>query len=313
MNVARELIALLAFGTLSAGVTHAEDFPTLPDGTWYRVEIIIFERLGDISAGPEVLISHAPRAYPLDALSFTDDSGLAAAYTLDEETRAMPAFPTVTSTNGLTQPPAANHAAPRTAAETAQKAVADYVIGLQKRAYRFEPDASLLLAQQDNRLQRSSAYRVLFHRAWIQPVPDRDQSQPMLIQAGEQVGPVRRIEGVLGVTLGHYLHLNALLWYAPDPAPGRDSAPLANGSFPDRRAADEFDTNQTDPGYMELREQRRMRSGELHYLDHPKFGVLARIDPVQPPEALVAELARLAQPSEPQPPTPQPQTQPQTQ
>jgi hypothetical protein len=45
---------------------------------------------------------------------------------------------------------------------------------------------------------------------------------------------------------------------------------------------------------MELREQRRMRSGELHYLDHPKFGVLARVDPIQPPDTLVAELARLA-------------------
>jgi hypothetical protein len=40
---------------------------------------------------------------------------------------------------------------------------------------------------------------------------------------------------------------------------------------------------------MELREQRRMRSGELHYLDHPKFGVLARIDPVQAPDESPAE------------------------
>ena len=51
-----------------------------------------------------------------------------------------------------------------------------------------------------------------------------------------------------------------------------------------------------EPAYMELREQRRMRSGELHYLDHPKFGILARVDPIQPPEALLAELARLGAP-----------------
>ena len=45
---------------------------------------------------------------------------------------------------------------------------------------------------------------------------------------------------------------------------------------------------------MELREQRRMRSGELHYLDHPKFGVLARVDPIHRLNRCVAELARLA-------------------
>ena len=32
-----------------------------------------------------------------------------------------------------------------------------------------------------------------------------------------------------------------------------------------------------------LRQSRRMRSGELHYLDHPRLGVLARITPVEPP------------------------------
>ena len=33
-----------------------------------------------------------------------------------------------------------------------------------------------------------------------------------------------------------------------------------------------------------------MRSTELHYLDHPKIGLILRIDPVEPPEALVLEL-----------------------
>ncbi len=39
-------------------------------------------------------------------------------------------------------------------------------------------------------------------------------------------------------------------------------------------------------GYMQLHESRRMRSGELHYLDHPKLGILVRIDPVQIPDSL---------------------------
>ena len=31
-----------------------------------------------------------------------------------------------------------------------------------------------------------------------------------------------------------------------------------------------------------------MRSAEIHYLDHPKLGVVVRIDPVPIPDALTA-------------------------
>ncbi len=321
MNRSRALIAVLAFGALPWTSARAADFPTLPDNIWYRVEIIIFERLGDVGVDSqggsqggslEVLVSHAPRAYPRNALAFDDDSERAAAYALDDETLAIPVTSVIAAANSSTQAPA-NPAAPPTAAETAAKAIADYVTDLQSQAYRFQPDASLLLTDQDNRLRRSNGYRVLFHRAWIQPVPDRDQSQPMLIQAGEQVGRVRRIEGVLGVTQERYLHLDALLWYAVDPVTNAESAARSeSGDDVQGTGADDTSAANTEPGYMELHEQRRMRSGELHYLDHPKFGVLVRVDPVQPPQALVTELARLAQPPAPAtaPPS-EPQVQPQ--
>jgi hypothetical protein len=32
-----------------------------------------------------------------------------------------------------------------------------------------------------------------------------------------------------------------------------------------------------------LRQQRRMRSGELHYIDHPRLGILLKIEPYSPP------------------------------
>jgi hypothetical protein len=34
-----------------------------------------------------------------------------------------------------------------------------------------------------------------------------------------------------------------------------------------------------------LQEQRRLRSGELHYFDHPKFGLLMLVKPVSSPPA----------------------------
>jgi hypothetical protein len=33
-----------------------------------------------------------------------------------------------------------------------------------------------------------------------------------------------------------------------------------------------------------LKAERRMRSGETHYLDHPLFGVVVRLEPLEPEE-----------------------------
>lgn len=55
------------------------------------------------------------------------------------------------------------------------------------------------------------------------------------------------------------------------------------------------DTNQSQPtnpkpitnyianNVVHMDESRRMRSGEIHYLDHPKFGLLVTIEPTDPP------------------------------
>jgi len=276
-----------AFVLLSAAGARGADIPALSSDSWYRVEVIIFERIADVdpNSTQEIVVTHAARAYPLDVIAFDDAASRGAAYPLDAETRAQPALPATVGANRPAQVPFASQppAVPTTAAEQAAKAIADYQAQLQGRSYRFEPANRSLLAQEAARLQRSNVYRVAFHRAWIQPVPDRDQLRPMLIQIGEQPDGRPRIEGILGITRGRFLHLDARLWYATN---SNQAAPAVADSA---IAADE-------PGYMELHEQRRMRSGELHYLDHPKFGILARVDPIQPPETLLAELARLGAP-----------------
>ena len=50
-----------------------------------------------------------------------------------------------------------------------------------------------------------------------------------------------------------------------------------------------------DPArHVLLSESRRMRPGELHYLDHPWLGILVRIEPVDAPDALLALAESLA-------------------
>jgi hypothetical protein len=39
-------------------------------------------------------------------------------------------------------------------------------------------------------------------------------------------------------------------------------------------------TNYTATQTVVLQEQRRLRSGELHYFDHPRFGLIVLVTPV---------------------------------
>jgi hypothetical protein len=43
--------------------------------------------------------------------------------------------------------------------------------------------------------------------------------------------------------------------------------------------------------YFELNESRRMRSKELHYLDHPAMGIIVKITPVEASLELVTAWA----------------------
>jgi len=277
MNKLRSLLlTVVAMGSFGA---HATDLPPL-ENAWYRVEVLIFERTGNAAdaSSPEVLVLHAPRAFPRDTLAFVEDERTRAlAYPLDAETLAEPALPTVVPAPGTTLRAPTNVPVPApavaplvpTPAQRAAEIVAAYETGLRADSFRWQPANALLLKQEAGRLQRDPAYRVVLQAAWIQPVPDRDRPLPLLIQTGDRFGNAWRIEGTLVVTLGRYLHVATRLWYRPD-----------------QTAA------QTD-GYEEMREQRRMRSGELHYFDHPKFGMLMRIDPVTMPEKVLAELTAI--------------------
>ena len=119
-----------------------------------------------------------------------------------------------------------------------------------------------------NALQQSSGYRVLFHRAWRQVASGRDTAAAYPVQS-LVTGGDRSIEGSIRLVLGRYLHLDVDLFQMS--ARGAGGAVYSDdaGSVP----------------VYELKEQRRIRSGELHYFDHPRFGMIAQVTPYAAPEA----------------------------
>lgn len=152
------------------------------------------------------------------------------------------------------------------------------------------------------KIEDSRSYELLFHEAWNQPVPGRDAVVPIRIDAGERFGRQSELQGYISLYVERYLHFStdlSLIEYrkSQDPfsvisAPdiGRKSNQLLNdfggisllntdslaNNQITRKSNDFFVSVQN----AQMKESRRMRSGQIHYLDNPEFGLIILITPI---------------------------------
>src|SRR5690606_18256060 len=158
-------------------------------------------------------------------------------------------------------------------------------------SYQLLPDDALQLKRESTAIRQRRNFRVLAHQGWLQPLAPPAQAPHVFISGGQQVGAHRELEGTFAVGVEHFLLADANLWLSRLPAAGTigdfAATPLP---LPPRS---EPATAQTFPVQtVVLNEQRRMRSGELHYFDHPKMGLLVLV-------SKQAEAAALTTPSQP--------------
>lgn len=134
-------------------------------------------------------------------------------------------------------------------------------------ALQLLPPGQHLLGAEAARLARSGRLEPLLHLAWRQPGLEPGRAGPVYLRSAETVdGALPRLEGTVTITRQRYLHADLdLLLRDHRFVPGA-------GSLFDKR-----------PGYRFV-EHRKMRSGELHYIDHPLAGALIKIEKYTPPE-----------------------------
>jgi hypothetical protein len=113
------------------------------------------------------------------------------------------------------------------------------------------PAAKFKLGSIADSLRRSRNFQPLAHFGWTQPGYARGEPHYMPIDA--LLPPNTGVSGQIALSRGRYLHLTLELAY-----------------------------DSPEEGRMVLRQTRRMRSNERHYIDHPKFGVVAIITPSAP-------------------------------
>lgn len=160
----------------------------------------------------------------------------------------------------------------------------------------------LSLNQELAQLKRSGNYRVLYHEGWMQPVAETQQPQPVRIQGGNILdNGMFELDGYIGIGKGRYLHFRPDLYFSRSMT-AEESAMLLK---PQQKTpqdmtvsseAQELTTTAASAAAqviqpvelfipeiltVNLTQARRMRSKQLHFIDHPLFGVLIEIIPVE--------------------------------
>ena len=129
------------------------------------------------------------------------------------------------------------------------------------------------------KLEQLDAYQPIMHAAWTQTTPPKETAPAIHLRAlGE---PPPGLNGSITLYRGRYLHLVVDL--ALD-ANERDSARTATDrliSYSDGRAQEADGSDRPEPFSQPVRyrilEDRIMKTGDLRYFDHPRFGVVARV------------------------------------
>lgn len=142
--------------------------------------------------------------------------------------------------------------------------------------------------QTNQAIDRAGQYRVLYDAIWRQPIGDPGSATPIFVAGGDRYGPLAELQGSVALEFNasrDRVIFSANLWLvefggAPD---DQLSLPPLPEEF---RETTDSSASPAISRIYPMHQQRELRSGEFHYLDHPALGIVVQITPydLPPPE-----------------------------
>lgn len=290
------LISLMGTGSAIAEETTAN---------WYQIELFIFANTNPNAGTNERWPQNLGLSYPDNLVELIYP-------TPETEEDALELEQPVDNLSEATEPPIAFSDLQIEPADSEKEPEAEPELK-GPVAYAVLDNENKQLQKHVNRLLRTGQHRLLFHETWLQPFEDRKQAVSLLIRAGKQYDRHYELEGYVSFSVERYLHLNTDLWLSnfistigteqmpwpvlPTPptvikaqqqiaSELNLSAPMGIGFFGSQTRPFEllFDQQYSVDRTVVMRQHRRMRSNELHYLDHPLMGILVKVTPYEEPE-----------------------------
>lgn len=235
----------------------------------FTVEVIVFRYADSVSAGSEVFVPDPPPE-PEPIPEFGDESF------------AEPA--------AVEPVPIGADGAP-VALDEDGNPIEDELPAEPRANYVLLPYDALTMFSTWDRLDRIDAYEPLAHFGWYQVV--EPFGEPVAIPLAELTAPPVGLDGDFTLYLSRFLHLAVALELAADPDRADPADAFTPGyrdeRFPEPVPRDPYADGGyapvTGPTYYRITEDRIFKSGDLRYFDHPRFGVLVKIERVEEPDS----------------------------
>jgi hypothetical protein len=281
------LAACLASAIATTGLAQTAD-----QEQWYQVELVVFANTNELAASNEIWQTPQGLNYPSDSLYLQSPETIEADGLLPQAEQPSNDF-SFNNNNTFSAEPEPQFLQSTVPADTTE------------HPYTLLDDDQLTLKNAVRRLRAQRDFRPLFHAAWRQPIDSRSEAKSIIINAGERFDDHYELEGTIKLGLERYLHVETDLWLSSfvsniglsetrwpvlpkRPNNPKNASTNEWGSQPPASTersllqllGNQFSVERT----LVLQQQRRMRSDELHYIDHPLMGVLIRVTTYEKPE-----------------------------
>ena len=177
--------------------------------------------------------------------------------------------------------------------ETQKKTVEKNIITRKRefprQIFQIDKRDDNLMKEFKDLIRRSRYFRFIGEQSWYQPIPSKDNSFEIFIDSSIERGS--RIFGFLRPYKGRYLHTDIDIFLAEQTQEDEiliieesDNTNLNiegylfnnTGQELQKKSLPNLQEEELIP-IFQLKESRRLRSGEVNYFDHPKFGLLILI------------------------------------
>ena len=151
---------------------------------------------------------------------------------------------------------------------------------VNKSVFEIDSAREFSLSAEVSKIARSRDFRVISTKSWFQNIKDKDAAELIFIDSDFFKGT--RIFGFFQLYKERFLHFNTKLYLSElDPLFTQDERLMVGKNvFNEEKEIDIYEEKNQKVLY-EVVHSKKFRSGELHYVDHPKFGMLIMLTKAQ--------------------------------
>ena len=154
------------------------------------------------------------------------------------------------------------------------------MLEINKSVFEIDSARDFSLSSEASKIARSRDFRVISTKSWFQNIENKDEAKFIFIDSEFFKGT--RIFGFFQIYKERYLHFNSKLYLSElDPSFSQEEKLIVGENIFNEEIEVNIFEEKNQKVFFDVEHSKKFRSGELHYVDHPKFGMLVKLTKAQ--------------------------------